>query len=315
MTEDELNTLVGEEQIQRRAKLAGGRLVHYTTAEAAYQIITGRKVWLRNAAVMNDFSEISHGISCLHEAWASPGGAALQEMLERLRVGLRDELAGLFDGHAESLRTHTYLTSLSEHDDVEDQLGRLSMWRAYGGNAGVALVLNSAAFTAATDAMKAYSAPVFYADQTVFAGWFQNWAKRLLAAEGDLRSIDPERIRNILFYAFRIFALGTKHPGFSEEREWRVFNSPIHEGGSPWLEFGIETVRGLPQPLVKLRLFDDEAAGIIGTSPKTLINRIIIGPCNYPLQVRAAMYEALAQAEVEDIESKLCMSLIPLRQS
>jgi hypothetical protein len=316
MTDEEVMALVGAEQIQRRARLGmNGRLVHYTSAEAAYRIITDKKVWLRSSAVMNDFSEITHGIGCLHEAWASPGGLALQAMLDRLKAGLRNELAELFDGHARGLRDGTFLASLSEHDDAEDNLGRLSMWRAYGGNAGVALVLNIAAFAATTDAMKAYSAPVFYADQQAFVAWFQGWAGRLLVAEERLRTVDPETIRNVLFHAFRSFALCTKHPGFAEEREWRVFNSPLHEGGSPWLELGTEVVRGLPQPLVKLRLFDDEEAGVTGVAPKTLINRVIIGPCAYPLQVRAAMFEAMAQAEVEDIDSKLWMSLIPLRQS
>lgn len=316
MTDQELIALVGGEAMKRRADLGiDGRLVHYTTAESAYRIVTGQKVWLRNASVMNDFSEISHGIGCIHEAWASVGGTALQAMLERLKPGLRNELAELFDGHAPGLRNGTFLTSLSEHDDSEDKLGRLSMWRAYGGNAGVALVLNITAFISATDAMKAYSAPVVYADQADFVSWFQGWAGRLLVAEDALRTVDPDAVRNVLFHIFRSFALCTKHPGFAEERERRVFNSPMHEGGSPWLEFDIEVVRGIPQPLVRLRLFDDEEAGVVGVAPKTLINRVVIGPCEYPLQVRAAMHQALDHAGVEDIDSKIWMSLIPLRQS
>ena len=316
MTDQEFIALVSTEATQRRAALGlTGRLVHYTSAEAAYRIIAGKKVWLRNASVMNDFSEISHGIGCIHQAWASDGGIAFQEMLDRLKPGLRNEFAELFDGHAQGLRSSTFLISLSEHDEAEDNLGRLSMWRAYGGDAGVALVLNITAFAGVTDAMKAYSAPVVYADQSTFVSWFQGWAGRLLVAEAALRTIDPETIRNVLFHTFRGFALFTKHPGFAEEREWRVYNSPAHEGGSPWLELDIEIVRGIPQPLVRLRLFDDDDAGVTGVAPKTLLNRVIIGPCEHPLQVRAAMFSAMTQAEVENIDDKLWMSLIPLRHT
>ena len=178
----------------------------------------------------------------------------------------------------------------------------------------MALVLNPAVFSSATDVMKAYSAPVSYLDEGSFVSWFHLWSGRLLTAESRLKNVNPEIIRNVLYHAFRVFAMCTKHPGFHEEREWRVYNSTTHEGGSPWLELATEVVRGLPQPIVKLGLFDDEAAGVTGIAAKSLINRVIIGPCEYPLQVRTAMWGALVQAGVENIESKIWMSLIPLRQ-
>jgi len=40
----------------------GARLVHYTSAENAYRIISGKQVWLRNAHLMNDYSEMQHGL-------------------------------------------------------------------------------------------------------------------------------------------------------------------------------------------------------------------------------------------------------------
>jgi hypothetical protein len=316
MTENELLAIIGEEDTARRNRLVqGGRLVHYTSAEAAYRIISGSQIWLRSAAVMNDFSEISHGIRCLQAAWSSPDGVALQAMLDRIREGLRNDLASLFDGHANGFRNDTFITSLSDHSDDEDELGRLSMWRAYGGKTGVALVLNPYAFAGTTDAMRVYSAPVLYADEAMFVTWFQNWAGRLLISEEALRRLDPDAIRNLLFLMFRIFAMCTKHPGFAEEREWRVFTSPVHEGSSPWLEYGVETIKGVPQPLVKMKLIDDEAADVRGVAPRTLLNRVIIGPCEYPLQVNFAMRDAMQKVGVENIDDKIWMSLIPLRHS
>jgi hypothetical protein len=65
-----LSALCFQYDIQRiqRLKDAGRKLAHYTTAENGLKIIEGKTIWLRNAAVMNDFSEIQHGRDCLK--WA-----------------------------------------------------------------------------------------------------------------------------------------------------------------------------------------------------------------------------------------------------
>lgn len=108
MTQEEIAELFFPHMTARFAALkAGKRLVHYTSADSAYKIISGRQIWLRNAQMMNDFSEIRHGIDCLIKAWESPTGKQLQEMLDRLKIGLRDNLASLFDGHAEGLKIGT----------------------------------------------------------------------------------------------------------------------------------------------------------------------------------------------------------------
>lgn len=262
---------------------------------------------------MNDFSEIQHGINCLIAAWVSPNGLALQEMLNRIKEGLRDELAQLFDGHAEGLRIGTFIAALSEHEDHEDELGRLSMWRAYGGRAGVALVLNNTAFAAETDEMHVFSSPVFYQDIPRFVEWFQGWTAALLAAEDNLHGLGADSVRNWLFTVFRSFALCTKHPGFAEEREWRVFYSPLFEGSSDWVEQSIEIVHGMPQHVMKLHLKDDAEKDITGVAPATLLNRVIIGPCDNPVQIRASIGEAMQRAGIENPLQKMWMSLIPLR--
>lgn len=315
MEEEKIWRLFAPHLADRVAALQGGlRLVHYTSVENAYRIITGRQVWLRNASMMNDFSEIEHGISCLNAAWGSPGGKRLQELLDRIEPGLRDSVEISFNENANLIRSETFIISLSEHSDDEDETGRLSMWRAYGGRAGVALVMNNAAFQAETDEMKVFSSPVFYLGAEAFSAWFEWWADNLVAAEADLRQHGAEFVRAWLFDSFRGFALCTKHPGFHEEREWRVYTSPRLEGPSDWLETAIEVVGGVPQRLMKLKLFDDPDRDITGVAPATLINRVIIGPCEHPIQVRDALWSALTEAGVERAEEKIWMSLIPLRQ-
>lgn len=291
----------------------GGRLVHYTSAENAYKIISGKQVWLRNTHLMNDYSEMRHGLECLRAAWNSPAGVELQKWLEANWQGIRIEIENTFNDHATSMTDDTYMICLSEHDDDEDDYGRLSMWRAYGGRAGVALVLNTTTFLSETDAMAVYSMPVVYRDQDQFVTWFQTWAASIMDAGDEVTAIDRQIILNHLFYAFRSFVLATKHPGFKEEREWRVFHSPSLDGTSPWIDIAMETVGGIPQHVVKVELKDDPEAGVVGAAPETLINRVIIGPCETPLPIRAALGQLMTDTGVQDAWSKIWMSFIPLR--
>lgn len=56
--------------------------VHYTSATNAINIIRNKQVWLRNALLMNDKSEIAHGHNCLISALKSISGIRLLEYLQ-----------------------------------------------------------------------------------------------------------------------------------------------------------------------------------------------------------------------------------------
>lgn len=314
MTNDELFAVFAPQISAPLARLQSGkRLVHYTSAENAYRIISGRQVWLRNALLMNDFSEIQHGIFCLQAAWSDAAGATLRDWLDDAWPGLQAEFVSLYDGHIDGIKIGTFMLSLSEHDDDEDELGRLSMWRAYGGDAGVALVLNPDFALSDTDEIKAYSAPVLYKSVADFVPFFRQWVDGLVSTQS-IRLLDRETIINSLFHAFRMFVLCTKHPGFHEEKEWRVFHNPNLDERSDWLTTSIEVVAGVPQNVMKLGLRDDEPKGIIGVAPSGLINRVILGPTAHPVPIRQALASALTDAGVEDPMAKIWVSNIPLRR-
>lgn len=315
MTPEELQSLFMPEAMARLGEVARGkRLVHYTSAEAAYRIVTNRQVWLRHVGLMNDYSEMTHGLTCLQKGWNSEAGERLRAWLDETWPGIAEDLQVAFNNNSDQMLSHTYITSLSEHDDEEDVYGRLSMWRAYGGNAGVALVLNTAAFQADTDALGVFSVPVTYLDERDFAAWFTAFVERLIAAGEALRALEREAVLGWFFWTFRLTVLATKHPGFAEEREWRVFHSAGIDQSSAWLTYEPEIIAGVPQPIVKLALRDDEEAGVRGVSPASLVDRVIIGPCESPLPIRAAMWQALEAAEVPDFKERVAMSFIPLRQ-
>jgi hypothetical protein len=59
------------------------------------------------------------------------------------------------------IRVNTYISSISEHEDSEDQHGRLSMWRAFGGTfAKVAIVLRIPKFTGSADRLNLLAASI-----------------------------------------------------------------------------------------------------------------------------------------------------------
>jgi hypothetical protein len=116
----------------RRAKL--GRVVHYTSAENAMQIILTKTIWMRNTRCMADYREVEHGYEMLVEFFREPKRRdPFYKAFKEGRAGVEEEAVQLFNQWWNSIRFNTYIASISEHDDSEDTHGRLSMWRAFGG--------------------------------------------------------------------------------------------------------------------------------------------------------------------------------------
>lgn len=206
------------------------KFVHYTSAANALNIIRGRRVWMRNAAEMNDFSEVQHGQRCVAAAWHDETqGTRLKQLLEEIESGLVADLEKSFDERHEERRRESFIISVSEHGDGavdEDKYGRLSMWRAYGGNTNVALVMNNGPFLRESGATNAFTSPVIYCDVD---GFIKQMSIVIDILEENIelaKELGGENVREIILNIFHFASLSTKHPGFSEEREWRVILSP-----------------------------------------------------------------------------------------
>jgi hypothetical protein len=46
-----------------RAIRNGGRFAYYTTSATAHLLLKNEELWMRNTAVMNDFTEVAHGLN------------------------------------------------------------------------------------------------------------------------------------------------------------------------------------------------------------------------------------------------------------
>jgi hypothetical protein len=287
------------------------RFVHYTSAYAGMSMLKTKEVWMRKASLMNDFSEIEYGLKTLISAYRKDI-QPLKMAIENISKGLSCEVEKLFDSWQYSIRNDTFITSISEHDDDEDQLGRLSMWRAYGGVASVAFVLNSHVFISNSEVLGVASSPVAYLTDEKMDKYMKDLTASLTENKEYLCKREPSEILGWLFQALRFAATCTKHPGFHEEREWRIVYTPRLDGSNR-MKREITAIGGVPQPIYKIPLKDDIENGLTGAEIPKLIDRIIIGPSRHPVELRETFVELLADAGMPDASKRVCISEIPLR--
>jgi hypothetical protein len=186
------------------------------------------------------------------------------------------------------------------------------MWRAYGGASGVAIVLNSEPFFNDSSDLNVTTSPVAYLDTETFIGEFDGIVRGLAENREQLQQVPPEWMQHWMFEMFRFAILCTKHPGFLEEREWRLIYQPSFKA-SQILKKSVQSVRGTPQPIVKFPLKDSAEHNLVGVEIPQLVNRVIIGPTNYPSAMKEAFTDLLESAGVSDAGKKVFISDIPLR--
>ena len=235
--------------------------------------------------------------------------------MDSLFSGLSPEIEKLFDDWTGHLKFDTYLTCFSEHKESEDTFGRLSMWRAYGGTTGVALVMKNEPFQSTTisDVLKIYGSPVAYFDESRHMKAFSEVVDNIESNADFLKEQGREEIRARLFRMFAFAGVCTKHPGFCEELEWRVTHAPWWQP-SEYVKREIEVIDGAPQPVYKIPLEDIPERNLYGLTIPALIDRLIIGPTRDPVAIRDAFVYLLHEAGVERPLEKILLSWIPLRQ-
>jgi hypothetical protein len=292
-------------------RAANLQFAHYTTAYVAAEILQKRNVWLRNAAVMNDFLEIQFGGKCLKDALRIHGDR-LKNSLSQIHPQSLENTLKRLDDHDLFNRHQTFLTCLTEHDP-DDNLGLLSMWRAYGGPvAGVALIFKQNILDIDGHSLKVYNNPVTYG-YPAFLKVFSNLVDGILLNVDLVSELSEEDFTYYLYNIFQYLVISTKHQGFMEEREWRLIHSPF-EGKSEVLWHSIESVRGVPESVYHIPFTVPVDTSAAGVPLHPILDRIIIGPCQYPFQVGLAFESILADAGFVEPKNMIHLSQIPLRQ-
>lgn len=291
------------------------KLAHYTSAENGLNLLKSRTFWLRNVKCMNDYSEVSHGIDNLVKVLRKNDDQLLNALgaaLDSCSAGTRALTFESFDRWATSLPFEVYVGCLAEHD-ANDNVGLLSMWRAYGGSkGGIAFIFNPHPMLQETDELKAYSVPVFYLDEQEMEIKFSKFINDIIAASKYAAGVSVERLANEVVGFLVSTVIGAKHPAFKEEREFRIIYTP-NILPSDYILSECVTVRGVPQVVQKIPLADAPEKGLHKADIPNLVERIIIGPTNYVMPVWKAFVEELRNCGVDNPEDRVVYSGIPLR--
>jgi hypothetical protein len=314
-SKDALLNLLTRHIQQRQDELVANqlRIVHYTSTAVGLSLIRNKEVWMRNTQCMNDYAEVEHGIQEIKRFFANrEKSSSFWDFIENIRPGIRKEIGDYFEGWQSDLLSQTYICCLSEHSQLEDKHGRLSMWRAYGRGSGIAIVINSDVMLRESDALEAYSYPVFYWSENKAEDFFRDFCDEFTKYEEGLRACDNDEVLSMMMNFFQSFAFCLNHEGFHEEREWRVVYRP-NWASSEYMKSELTAVNGVPQRIYKMPLKDIPDKKFYGVELNELIYKIIIGPCDHPLPIRDALVEALHDAKVENAHNRVTISHIPLR--
>ncbi|WP_459614381.1 DUF2971 domain-containing protein [Bordetella sp. 2513F-2] len=300
------------------ANNTGLRFAHYTTAETGFKILDSGHIFLRNSSLMNDFSEVRHGCDCLVRALDGPAGERLKAALSDINPGLPRALESSLHDHLEQVLSQTYLMSISEHLDHEDEFGRLSMWRAYAPENGIAFVLNNRPFVTPSNALGAYTSPVLYTMPDDRQPAFEEVVSSIERHIEILRQLGGTLVLRLLIHAFRFAVQSTKHPAFREEREWRVIYSPLpttlqETQSNDRIPMELISLGGVPQRIYKIPFRDYPEEGFVGATIPALLDRVLIGPSTDANTIAEAYVDKLTQLNVPDAQKKIVVTGIPLR--
>ncbi len=163
-----------------------------------------------------------------------------------------------------------------------------------------------------TDIFHAYTHPVNYQDSSGFVNEFKTLADRIKSESLFMKKIGKEQLIAYLFEFFKTCACCLKHPGFSEEREWRfIYNPQLKK--STYVPVAVESINGIPQEIHKIPLKNIPEHGFTGATIPEFIDRIIIGPNDHQTVLKNTFINLLEAAGVQNPAQKVHCTNIPLR--
>jgi Protein of unknown function (DUF2971) len=202
---------------------------------------------------------------------------------------------------------------VSEQDASEDLYGRLSMWRAFGGNAArVAIIFKIPYQTPAAIALNIIFSPVSYLTEPEIQDVFREVIGNINREQEFLRSVSQHELVATVFIMLISSVTCLKHRGFLEEREWRVVYAPMRQS-SPFITRMTREVAGVPQPVYQLPLDKSVSPILKDIDLPQMFDRLIIGPSPYPWPIYQAFVDILTRAGVPDASERVWASRIPIR--
>ena len=309
------------ELFQRKPGQTHGRLAHYTTAEAALNIIRTKRFWLRNTNCMTDYREVQHGFDIFSNFFSvTQKRNSFNKALDDCVPGVASEAIAAFNNSWSDIRLNSYIACLSEHRDSEDSNGRLSMWRAFGGTATrIAIVLSVPYNSFSILALNLTFSPVAYLSESAAHKVLEEVIGNVCANRDFLRTIGRDALVRSVFMTILSGVLCLKHEGFNEESEWRAIYAPKLGayapmlGPSPLMESSTEVVSGVPQVVYKVPLDASVSGRIADLDFAQIFDHLIIGPTPYQGPIYSAFVDELTKAGVANSAERVRISGIPIR--
>jgi hypothetical protein len=219
----------------------------------------------------------------------------------------------MFNESWRNIQFNTYISSISEHQDSEDQHGRLSMWRAFGGKGSrVGIVLKIPTISQGSLALNLLFSPVAYLMEDAAHKVMEEVIDNIRNDCDFLRTIERGVLVRTVFMMLLAAVVCLKHEGFHEEREWRAIYAP-KLWPSALMESSTEVIAGVPQVVYKIPLDSSVSGYLADLDLVKMFDRLIVGPTPYVWPMYDAFMDALAKAGVADPGTRLFASGIPIR--
>lgn len=292
--------------------LSENNLAYYTSAGTLYSLLKNKKLWLRSTMCMNDYQEIRYAANCVRRFMVENNLSmlnsfvkAISQIISLSENELRVNLEHILDDIVGGLYLHTYIMCFTEHDDKEFPDGNLQMFNSYGRCNGVCIIFDR-------DKLINLELPIYkvrYFGEEKIKRELNDLIDRIEDNSCDLHNIASEKLLNYLYLFFINIIVTTKHPGFKQEKEWRlVVNDRLlrySDGFKNSLREEVECISGVPQIIKKI---DIKGYG-------NVLRKIILEP-RYDMTAEALAISKLLKDELH-IEKPLeivRISDIPIRR-
>lgn len=270
-------------------------LFHYTTAAGLQGILTGYSLWASDLRFLNDASEARYAYDVFVEGLSGMTNPAIRP--DHPVHDRPDEFGAEFAGYKDSVMAELnspefpiYVCCFCESGDL------LSQWRAYGSDHGYAVEIKTDGLREIVAALPTY-APAANLVQVQYgrkaASTVLLEAMQDVAQDTNLGHVGV----HAHYMALRLTAMlaRVKHPGFSEEQEWRLV------AGFEYEEADLVRFRSTPMAIVPY---------IEVPLVKEMIRSIRIGPGRH-VDVREAGVQRLLRHVGCDVP--IVRSDVPLR--
>lgn len=280
-------------------------LAHYSSIENIINIVKSEQIWMSHPLFMNDWHELDAGINAV--------GSALLEVTGNPRMLFEYRMA--VDGFKALYKLDTYVCCFIKHESNVD--GKLSMWRGYGDNGrGACIVFNNEFRGETTDESILFLCRVQYKSNIDRYNIAKDIVQTWIDCKNDPNIDNKYRGREYDYLLDRaiIYALTTKHEGFSEEDEIRLIYLKFrdHRGIlSKYYDYHIGS-RGVEVKL-KLPLNPRPEDPHKDWSFQKIVDSVIIGPASSSDLAKGCLCRAFEKIGKQWLVERVHTSGIPFR--